>query len=178
MREPWTWRPWLWTMAATLLVVWSSCSLIENALVRGPFPREIGVERVVAISSESGWREGCLAVLLKLRRRTVVRLDENGVEWLGSLRTGRDGTELSAWAPGPLATREGARLTIDGGFLHVGLMADCSSSADRPAIDRATIRAIEDALARGEAYYATYNDGEGLLIVCPELGLAGSFYLG
>ena len=148
----------------------------------GSFPPSIELTEVVSETVEEGLLEGCASVVFKLSDQSARALRQSPPSAEKEMTSGRDGEELEPWAKGPLP--EAPHPYNPGDTIWVTTMGemrqvwdmDCSSGGDYR--ENAALDALSRELASGAAYFTSYNRGEGLLVVAPNIGLAGHFYHG
>lgn len=145
-------------MALLGLVILSlaTCSAINWADRRNKLPEALETERVIYAVQEPSLRETCEHIVYRLTEEAARRVERDGPPDSGL-----------AWSAEPLdvEAEHGRRL------LFKGALNGCSSRK-RPPVD---VRAM---LRSGQAHYAIFAGGEGLLVVEPQRRVAVFLYFG
>lgn len=131
------------------------------------FPEGVKVAEIRASCKDEAWTEGSFLVLADLSPETANRLSSEGLTFLAPQTVGRNGHHLSAWSATPIVRERPNGVEV----------TDRCNSMSAPTIDEETFQQLVGAIDQGEAYYSTFNDGEGLLVV-PRLQLAAFYYYG
>lgn len=159
------------TLAAALLV--SGCDL--PGWEKRPFPEKIRFSRVIASCQSLGIREGSVAAYLELAPETVEAIKKEGFDFFHGETQARGDNDLKPWRQTPLAQAEIGQFQDESGrSIYAWPMNDCGGR------DIVSVEASQmyDALLDTGAFYTTFNHNEGLLVVAPNLELAGFFYFG
>jgi len=102
-----------------------------------------------------------------------------GLTYLSTVEEAVYNKPLSEWRAGPIQTEpDGDIVTADGSPLYARPVLDCNEAVATTGEERAAQFAIVQALQRGEAFYATYSGGKGLIVVAPRARLAAVYYYG
>lgn len=149
--------------------------LAHGGWERASFPANLELVEILESHSEGVLREGCAFAALRLSERSARRIEAEGLAYFADQTRGRDGHALSAWRATPIAFVERAdglrtHLTVEGGNLYAVNAWNCRLDANRP------LSAHFDSNESG--YYASFNGGEGLLIVRPGSRTAIYLYYG
>jgi hypothetical protein len=165
---------------ASLALLLAACEPDPVGWAYEPFPKEIGFRRVIAWTSDLPFnvRESCMAALMELHPESAEKIGSRGLAFLNGLSDVEGRPKLTKWHRGPLPKVDASfqRLTPEGHHLYADVGISCDNK--RQALTPERARLIELAMERGEGYYATFNGGEGLLIVVPTLQWAMFAYFG
>jgi hypothetical protein len=142
----------------------------QTDIARRAFPSGVELGNVLHQQSASGIREGCVLVIFRLRDQAARSLEANSAAYLEGLEDATQrGQLLSVWAETPAHDVSSA----DDGPLAYAAWS-CSGGSGNDAQLR---RAVEAAALPG-SYYATYANGEGMLLLIPSERIAVFLYYG
>ena len=156
---------WLWL----LLLLYVSYKLFERRDAIAALPAQLEVDGVVMIGGESGFREGCGVVVLRMSSDMRVRLRREGLVMLQEARQARGYPDRHHYRYQPWQATPIEVLEADSGSpIMLGL--DCAD-----ADDDLTSR-IGRASREEGGYYSERN--EGILLLLPREGLIVYGYFG
>jgi len=159
----------------SLCLLLAGCSL-PAGWEREPFPEELPLGRVIGSCQSGGLREGIVVAFVELRPGAAAEIEKRGLAYFDGLVVGRNTTTLQPWAKSPLEKPDGINaVDSTGAPVYAWPMAGCGDRADLD--NPASLKAVSD-FDEGNAFYTTFNNGEGLLIIAPRANVAGYFYFG
>lgn len=148
----------------------------EVGIARRAFPSGVEIGNALHQESQSGGREGCALVIFRLGDEAVRALEENSTAYLEGLgdKTGSD-RMLSGWRETPMLDGRQGPIPLTDEVNQIPADAAWNCNRNRPA---ERVRSAYAAAARPGSYYATYNRGEGAIMLIPSERIAVFLYYG
>jgi hypothetical protein len=161
------------TVAVAVLFSWD---LYNRLWFRSFVPKQIGVESVLLYDSVFLWT-GCGAAIFELDRSTIDALARDGLRYLRDARSVRGNELLALFDDQTEFVRRNDKAwsewketpARDTGSAMSGLGASCAD------LKGPRVQNLEHAVSRPGSYF-TMRRSDSILVVSPELGLAGFIY--
>jgi hypothetical protein len=141
-------------------------------------PDEIKIQEILLSDSSFAVREGCFISYMKLENGSQNQVRNGGFDYIRQFTISRNGYTKLQWNLTPIAEKE-ITYPIDkngkNNKLNI-IIVSCDNTINeiKTKLHNATLSSAK----KGGSFYATFNNGEGLIIVMPDEGLVAYFYLG
>ena len=163
-----------WRSASALIAFGVQFGCGATEWERGVFPEKLSLRSVIASCHSSSLREGVAVAYLQLDPEAATRIRAEGIGYFADALVGRNGEVLRPWAVTPLNIVSNDLRDATGAIVYAWPMRGCNN--DDIALE--VSNRISAEYEAGRAYYTTFNNGEGLLVVAPDMNLAAYYYFG